>query len=465
MGIGTVNIKDIESFIRDEGMLKEGDIVVAGISGGADSVCLLHVLNSLKDVIGYDIHAVHVNHMIRGAEADRDEKFVKKLCEKLGIEISAFHIDIPGIAEKTGMSCEEAGRKERYDAFARIAEDYVKNTGRRVRIAVAHNKDDMVETVIFNMARGTSLKGLAGIRPVRENIIRPLLFAGRDEIESYLEELGESYCTDSTNLEDDYTRNRIRHVIIPALKDINQGAVDHIYSAARDTADVYAGIEKKAAEYLASFSTQSIQDDIVTAVSFPIIPFELLSDAEQCEAVLAAMEKLAGKRKDITRKHIDMVLDITRGNSGRSVHLPYDISARRTGDTLILEVRGCEDNQGIEGTFKKEVFELRGETHFTKNKYTEIVDYDKIKGVLRVRKPETGDSIVINDKGGRKKLSKLFTDLKVDRVMRESWPVVVDDRDVIWVPGLRLSEAYKLDKSSTKAIRLEYILEGGNPDE
>ena len=460
-----MNIRDIESFIREEGMLKEGDIVVAGISGGADSVCLLHVLSSLKEVIGYDIHAVHVNHMIRGAEADRDEEFVKKLGEKLGVEVSAFHIDIPRIAEETGMSCEEAGRKERYDAFAEVAAELEKSTGRRVRIAVAHNKDDMVETVIFNMARGTSLKGLAGIRPVRENIIRPLLFAGRDEIENYLEELGESWVTDSTNLEDDYTRNRIRHVIIPALKDINQGAVDHIYSAARDTADVYAGIERKAAEYLDSFTTATVQDDKVTGISVPIIPFELLSDAEQSEAVLAAMERLAGKRKDITRKHIDMVLDITRGSSGRSVHLPYDITARRTGDILILEVRGSDELTGMEGSFKQEIFELRGETHFTKNKYTEIVDYDKIRGILRVRKPETGDSIVINDKGGRKKLSKLFTDLKVDRVMRESWPVIVDDRDVIWVPGLRLSEAYKLDKSSTTAIRLEYILEGGNPDE
>ncbi len=135
-------------------MLKEGDIVVAGISGGADSVCLLHVLSSLKEVIGYDIHAVHVNHMIRGAEADRDEEFVKKLGEKLGVEVSAFHIDIPRIAEETGMSCEEAGRKERYDAFAEVAAELEKSTGRRVRIAVAHNKDDMVETVIFNMARG-----------------------------------------------------------------------------------------------------------------------------------------------------------------------------------------------------------------------------------------------------------------------------------------------------------------------
>ena len=460
-----MNIRDIENFIREEGMLKEGDIVVAGISGGADSVCLLHVLSSLKDEIGYDIHAVHVNHMIRGAEADRDENFVKELGEKLGVPVTAFHKDIPKIAAETGMSCEEAGRKERYDAFAEIAEDLESTTGRRVRIAVAHNKDDMVETVLFNMARGSSLKGLAGIRPVRENIIRPLLFAGRDEIESYLEELGQDYVTDSTNLEDDYTRNRIRHVIIPALKDINQGAVDHIYCAARDTADVYAGIERKAGEFVDSFSTVTTQDDVVTGISFSIIPFELLSDAEQSEAVLAAMERVAGKRKDITRKHIDIILDLTRGSSGRGVDLPYDISARRTGDTLIIEKRGNEENSGIEGTFKKEIFNLVGETHFTKNMYTEIVDYDKIKGVVRVRRPETGDSIVINDKGGRKKLSKLFTDLKVDRTKRDSWPVVVDDDDVVWVPGLRLSEAYKLDKSSTKAIRLEYILEGGNPDE
>ena len=162
---------------------------------------------------------------------------------------------------------------------------------------------------------------------------------------------------------------------------------------------------ESAAEYLDSFTTATVQDDKVTGISVPIIPFELLSDAEQSEAVLAAMERLAGKRKDITRKHIDMVLDITRGSSGRSVHLPYDITARRTGDILILEVRGSDELTGMEGSFKQEIFELRGETHFTKNKYTEIVDYDSNEASYASESPKREIPSLLMSKGGRKKLS------------------------------------------------------------
>ena len=216
---------DVEKFIRKYNMLQSGDCVIAGVSGGADSVCMLLILHELSESMGFSVRAVHLNHMIRGDEADRDEAFVAELCDRINVPLKSFRRNVPEIAAEEGLSSEEAGRKIRYQLFEEAADDAQKEF-KRVRIAVAHNRDDLAETVIFNMARGSSLKGLTGIRPVRDDIIRPILFAGRNEIEDYLAEKGESYCTDSTNLGDDYSRNRIRHVIIPALKELNAGAVD-----------------------------------------------------------------------------------------------------------------------------------------------------------------------------------------------------------------------------------------------
>lgn len=240
---------DVEKFIREYDMLRQSDCVVAGVSGGADSVCMLLILSELSETMGFAVKAVHLNHMIRGAEADRDEEFVRSLCERKGIPLECFRRDIPAIAKEEGLSSEEAGRRIRYQLFEETA-DAAKDEYERVRIAVAHNRDDLAETVLFNMARGSSLKGLTGIRPVRDNIIRPILFAGRAEIEEYLEEQKEDFCIDSTNLGDDYSRNKIRHVIIPALKELNAGAVDHIFDMAMDATVIYDWIDERATKFL-----------------------------------------------------------------------------------------------------------------------------------------------------------------------------------------------------------------------
>ncbi|MBO6164819.1 MAG: tRNA lysidine(34) synthetase TilS [Eubacterium sp.] len=460
---------DVEKFIREYDMLRQGDCVVAGVSGGADSVCMLLILSELSETMGFAVKAVHLNHMIRGAEADRDEEFVRSLCERKGIPLECFRRDIPAIAKEEGISSEEAGRKIRYQLFEETA-DAAKDEYERVRIAVAHNRDDLAETVLFNMARGSSLKGLTGIRPVRDNIIRPILFAGRAEIEEYLEEQKEDFCIDSTNLGDDYSRNKIRHVIIPALKELNAGAVDHIFDMAMDATVIYDGIDERATKFLDKCEVIR-EGERPVSIRIPADELLRLGKTERSEVSLAAMGIIAGRRKDITRKHIESVIDIAEGVSGRCTSLPYEMSAEKHNDKLVIElvsegyISPKEEESNGSGRLVTEVTEDLDFSAFTKNKYTEIVDYDKIIGTLRVRKPEEADTIVINSSGGRKKLSKLFTDLKVDRAERGSFPVVVDDHDVVWLPGLRLSEKYKLKPDSSRGLRMEYILEGGNPDE
>ncbi len=241
-------------------MLDHGDTVVVGLSGGADSTALLYLLNDLKMEYNLTLIAAHLNHGIRGAEADRDERFCKELCHKLGIDIYAFHLDVPSLAKERGVSEEVAGRDARYEFFCGLA-------GEKGKIATAHNAQDSVETLILNLCRGTGLRGLTGIPPTRTIthqgnchsdalvetlIIRPILECTREDIEEYLSSKGQDFVTDSTNLEDDYTRNRVRHYIIPELLKVNENAIGNITRCLDTIRDDSAFIERAADELLSS---------------------------------------------------------------------------------------------------------------------------------------------------------------------------------------------------------------------
>lgn len=216
-------------------MFISGDIVVCGLSGGADSVCLLLSLCELRERLGIEVEALHVNHCLRGSESDRDEDFCRSLCTRLGVPFTAERCDVSGYAAEKSFSTELAARELRYDIFRRNTESK--------KLATAHNADDNLETVILNLARGTALKGLAGIPPVRGNIVRPLLAVTRAEIEAFLAERGQDFVTDSTNLTDDYTRNKIRHRVIPLLREINPSLGSTFVSSADGLRDENAYIE------------------------------------------------------------------------------------------------------------------------------------------------------------------------------------------------------------------------------
>ena len=202
--------------IDEYGMIKKDDCITAALSGGADSVCLLLILKELSDKYSFTLDALHINHCIRGKESDRDEEFCRNLCKKYDIPLTVIRTDVPAAAAESKKSLEETARDIRYQAFE-------KHAGEKGKIATAHTVSDNAETVILNMARGTGLKGLCGIPPVRDNIIRPLIDVTRQQIEDYLKSMNQGFVTDSTNLSDDYTRNRIRHKIIPELLKINEG--------------------------------------------------------------------------------------------------------------------------------------------------------------------------------------------------------------------------------------------------
>jgi len=200
--------------LRQYSLFTQGDRIAVGVSGGADSVALLRFLAVLREEYRWELIVCHIHHGLRGAEADRDEQFVRELAGQLGLPYAVRHIDAAALALENHLSVEEAGRDARYAFFAETA-------GEGGRIATAHTLDDTIETVLMNLIRGTGLHGLCGIPRTRGNIVRPLLDVTRAEVEEYLALLGQPYCTDSTNLSDDYTRNRVRHDILPRLRELN----------------------------------------------------------------------------------------------------------------------------------------------------------------------------------------------------------------------------------------------------
>ena len=225
-------------------MLQKGDTVAVGLSGGADSVALLHILLSLREEYGITVIACHINHNLRGTESDRDEEFVKNFCQSLNVPLETVSIKVKEHCAPH-ESLEETARKLRYKEFMRICKEY------NAKLATAHTASDNAETVLINMLRGTGTKGLSGIPPVRDYIIRPLIRCSREEIEAYCQKNNLTFVTDSSNITDDYRRNKIRHNIIPLLKDINPSfieAVARMTAIVGDDTDFLEGCAKEKAE-------------------------------------------------------------------------------------------------------------------------------------------------------------------------------------------------------------------------
>ena len=450
--------ENVKKYMFENNMLgantlgNEESAVVVGVSGGADSVCLLRLLVQLRDETGgLYIKAVHINHGIRGEEADSDQHFVEELCKELQVDCQVYFRDIPSMARENHLTEEEAGRIFRYECFE---EEALKlSNGRNVKIAVAHNRDDLAETVLYNMIRGSSLFGLAGIQPVRGRIIRPLLMTDRAAIEQYLKEVGQDFRTDSTNLMTEYSRNKIRNVIMPILKEINEGATDHITDIALDARQLKKDVENEIENLYYS-------DD--HSASVRVETLRHLSSLSQGELVLGMIEACCGKRKDITRDHISSVIQLSEKESGKSVDLPYSLRAERIYERIEIRTVSGEGQSetGVTdsiGTIEITTFPYTRDLEISKKEYTKMIDYDKIKFVLTLRTAEKDDYIVISSSGGRKKLSRFFTDNKIERSKRSKILVVADGNEIVWVVGYRLSESYKVTPETRTVGQITFI--------
>lgn len=444
-------LTQIEEFILSHNMLQHGDTVVAGISGGADSCCLLDLICSIREKWGLKLIAVHINHGIRGREADEDEAFVKELCSRYSVQFEAFYFDVPDYAAKNGMTLEEAGRKLRYKAFEQTA-------GSSGKIAVAHNMNDNCETMLMRFFRGTGIKGLGGISPVRGNIIRPLLCVTRSQIEEYCASKNLSYRTDSTNNTLDYTRNNIRHNVVPMLeKSFNASISRVMFRTAEIMRQENIYIENMADKaYNACISGKN-------KISVPrLLEYDIVL---QRRIIRRGFEPFLVDLHDIAFDHVEAVLSLTNKKSGKYVQLPHNLFAVREFD----EIRFC---RGLErGSFCCDVVPEQPVTleeygfsflltEHKADKFKEEIrlkynDICALQGLcLRTKQP--GDKIYIAGLG-TKAVKKILSEKKLSVEERSRVLMLAAGNDVIWLQNLKTSGLYKADENTEKIMYL-YII-------
>ena len=329
----------ILKYIRDNELLTEQDAVTVGFSGGADSVCLLTVLHDLQRLLRIRLQAVHVNHNLRGEEARRDEDFCRRYAENISVPCQAVSIDVHGYAAEHKLTEEEAGRILRYEALQERAQEFASDSQGSALIAVAHHADDQAETVLLNLLRGSGLRGLAGMRARRGNIIRPLLGVSRDEIIAYLDERGILYVTDSTNAENDHTRNRLRNIIIPELKsEINSAASEHIGLSASMIRDADEYIRTEAMHFVDGLGAPETKGDI-RRLKINQTGLKEKARILRRYVIIETLACLGVPLKDWGEKHFADIDDALFKHKGHHVDLPDGVYAENAHKETYLCVK------------------------------------------------------------------------------------------------------------------------------
>lgn len=443
----------VKAYVAEHHMLEKEDKVIVGVSGGADSVCLLFMLKELEKEMGFSILAVHVNHGLRGEAADRDENYVRTLCEKEEIKLLIFHEDVKKRAKEAGLTEEEAGREARREIFRKVIKEY-----EGTKIALAHHCNDNVETVLWNLCRGTGLTGLGGIRPVNEMWIHPLLCLKRSEIESYLQKRGISYCTDETNFENTYTRNRLRNHTIPYLeKYINGQAVNHIAETAEQMRLLGEFVKAETEKYQ-KMCTRKIDGKVtIYKDAFLTVP-----DVLKSYVIYEIICGVAGRKKDIEAIHVRNAQELLERQVGRKSILPYGIVAYRCYEGVIISGEEMERWERGKTENKEEEFQLRifekspDMTTFPRKPYTKWFDYDIIKNTVKMRHREPGDYITIDKNGGTQKLKQYFINEKIPQRERENIWLVADGRHIMWIVGYRQNQMYQVTDKTRNILEVKF---------
>ncbi len=459
--------RQVEEAIIKHGLLQPGGQVLAAVSGGADSVCLLYVLAQMREEWSIELKALHVHHGLRGEEADRDAAFTKALCGKLSVQCSIRYVDVHAFSEEKKLSEEEAARELRYQVLEEAADQWERQSGREVRIAVAHHGDDNVETILHNLFRGSGLKGLGGISPMRGRIIRPLLTLTRQEILRFLKEEGVGYCQDQTNLEADRTRNKLRLKVLPMIcSDINVRAGEHILQAAERMRQADRYLEQQAALWLRQYGILEDGQDGQEETARSGADAKALRREPaiiQTYVIRQMIGDMTGSKKDITSVHVEEVRELLEKQAGRQADLPYGLMARRTYDHLWIERKDGQKKKG-DAPVPKLVFETffyeKG-MEIPKNQYTKWFDHDKINGMLSVRTRQTGDYLLLPG-GGHKTIKSYLIDEKVPSHLRDQVFLLADGSHILWVIGRRISEGCKVTEKTKRILQVH--MSGGEED-
>lgn len=437
----------IFSLIEKHSMVSSGDTVILAVSGGADSMCLLHFFNKYSRKMDINIIVAHVNHGIRGDEAKRDEDFVLNFCKKNSIEVEVAHFDVPKISKETGESEELCGRRLRYEFFDSI--------NPFAKIATAHNLNDSMETFIFNLSRGTGLKGLTGIPVVRGKIIRPISQCTRNEIEEYLTEENVDYITDSTNLSDDYSRNKIRHKIIPVLNELNP-SFSSVFSSCLSTLS-------SSENYLSSV-TENEFDRLNDNGRFSVCNLMKLDDIIKKRVVIKICEYFGCK--DVSYKYVEIILSFLK--KGGAVMLSENITVASDGEYLyklkrkdkqIYVFTPVEKNVNVYNFDRCDVIIDTVDKNEISNyniKKLHLLGYadgDKISNAV-LRSRIDGDRFKFPNSQHSKSLKNLYKEKNITSDARNGIPMLANDDNILWIFGVGTSDYAKITDKTVNIVKI-----------
>lgn len=437
--------RNMINWVKENDLISSGDTVVCGVSGGIDSMVLVKMLSTVKNKLGINVVAAHFNHHIRGEESDRDEQFVRDYCEANSIRCFVEQGDVLGRLTRTKESVEEAARVLRYEFFDNVCKQMENETGHTCKLATAHHANDNFETILMNMIRGTATGGLAGIPVKRDNIIRPLLWCTRANIEEYAKNAGIDHVEDSTNGCDDYLRNRIRHQFIPLFIAENPNVLEGMVRTASNVRCDSKFLNKKAHELV---EKASVGLGLYNTTVFNT------DKAIESRAVYQILQQYG---YEASSKNIDDVIRCIHSKnkpsrvclSGKIVVLAEsDYLHITSSDEINATIPEVELPIGGSVFLKKqnltascsEVFAVE---KIDKNPQKLIVNLSTIEGKLRIRSRKDGDKL--KTPGGTKPIGKLLRSKGIPEYLRDSYPIIEDDNGIIGIPGISLDDSRKVE--------------------
>ena len=458
----------VSGFIQTYGLIKGGERVLLAVSGGADSVCMVHLLCGLQEGLGVRLHIVHLDHMLRGAESEADARYVAQLARRLHLPITMGRRDVGAYRQKNLLSLEEAARQVRYGFFADVASSIGADA-----VLVGHTADDQVETILMHLVRGTGISGLVGMQPIttwgaapnRLRVIRPLLEVTREEAEAYCRANDLEPRVDSSNLSPAYLRNRIRHELIPLLEGYNPNARGAILRIARSASDQVALLDEQVSRVwdgVVRDEGEALILDTKAVLSLPqAVAMHLLREV---------LRHMLGELTDVEFQHIDQMMAGLRKPAGKMISLPGGLVMSVGYDTCVLSRQpgGLCPFPPLEGEHK---LNIPGETEFPGWKvrasiieleeakaqgFSAYLDLDAAGTDLIVRGRRPGDRFQPLGMAQPKKLQDFMVDAKIPRAWRDRVPLVCSPEHILWVVGWRIDERAKVKKSTVKVLHLEF---------
>ena len=428
---------DVQRFIEEKDLFNLQDKVLVALSGGADSVALLRILLSL----GYTCECSHCNFHLRGLESDRDESFVRQLCEEHSIPLHVTHFDTSAYAKEHHLSIEMAARELRYEWFEHIRKEIEASV-----IAVAHHRDDSVETFLLNLMRGAGINGLKGIPVKNGYIVRPLLSVSRDIILDYLQAINQGYVTDSTNLEDEYMRNKIRLNILPLMKEVNPSVMETIQETTfrlSEVANIYQKDRMETITHKVTFLSPELLRISLIDVLEDVAPISLLHE------VLSPKGFNASQIQDIYRS-------LSSSQSGKRF---FSTEWEVLRDREYLWIQKKDSIQLIPELIIEEI-ERTPSFVIPRDKHIACLDADKLNHPLTIRKWERGDKFIPLGMNGKKKVSDYLTDKKFSLFQKENQYVVCSGEDIVWLVNERTDHRYRITDNTQRVLFIKIKKDG-----